>query len=93
MLTLAKPYFLFPKYIKVFSEKKGQWQTLTVEVEELWHKLDRNAIDKSEVWEIYTDIRKRMADLDQTPEDIIFFKHGSLHKEAETTCNNYLNKI
>ncbi|WP_345158659.1 hypothetical protein [Pontibacter saemangeumensis] len=61
MATLAKPYFLFPKYIKVFSEKKGQWQSLTIKTEELWHQVDREVISEDEAWESYPDIRKRMA--------------------------------
>lgn len=93
VLTLAKPYFLFPKYIRVFSERKGQWQSLTVEIEELWHKMDRAAISEAEAWELYPNIRKRMAALDRMPDDIIFFEHRSLHKKAEDSCNNYLAKV
>lgn len=90
LLTLAKPYFLFPKYIKIFSEKKGQWQSLTVELETLWYKINRAAINDDEAWSLHEVIRRQMTDLNHTPEDIIFFKHEKLQREAEENCNIYL---
>jgi hypothetical protein len=93
IVTLAKPYFLFPKYIKVFYEKSIQWQNLSLEIEELWHKIDNSIIDEAEASQIYFVLRKRCLAFDKVPEDIIFFDYNKLQDKAEILCNYNIQKL
>ena len=72
IITLLKPYFLFPKYIKVFYEKSILWQNISLELEELWHKFENNIVDKSKATDAYFEFKKRCLAFDKVPEDIIF---------------------
>lgn len=93
LLTISKPYFLFPKYIKVFHEKNILWQQLTLDLEELWHKVNYSTIDESDASKTYFELRKKSLVFDKVPEDIIFFNFNKFQNEAEKQCNNYINKI
>lgn len=93
ILTLAKPYFLFPKYIKVFNEKSIHWQNNTLILEELWHKINHSEIEISEATDIYFSLRNKSLTFDQVPEDIIFFNFTKLQNIAEQQCNNYIKKL
>lgn len=93
IITLAKPHFLFPKYIKVFYEKNIQWQNLSLEIEELWHKFDNSIIEESEASELYFNLRKRCIAFDKVPEDIIFFDFNKLQNKAESLCNYNIQKL
>ena len=93
VITLIKPYFLFPKYIKVFYEKTILWQNLSYEIEEIWHKFEKEIIDKDTALNFYFELRKRCLTFDKVPEDIIFFNFEKLQYKAETNCNNYIKKI
>jgi len=93
IVTLAKPHFLFPKYVKVFYEKSIQWQNLSLEIEELWHKIDNSIIEESEASKIYFALRKRCLVFNKVPEDIIFFDYNKLQDKAETLCNYNIQKL
>jgi len=92
VITISKPYFLFPKYIKVFYEKNILWQQLTLELEELWHKTNYSLIDDTEASNIYFELRKKSLVFDKVPEDIIFFDFNKFQNEAERQCNYYIQK-
>lgn len=92
IITLAKPYFLFPKYIKVFYEKSIHWQNTTLEIEELWHKFENGIVDEPNASKTYFELRKRALAFDKVPEDIIFFDFERLQEEAETLCDYYIQK-
>lgn len=93
LLTISKPYFLFPKYIKVFHEKNILWQQLSLDLEELWHKINYSTIDESEASCIYFELRRKSLVFDKVPEDIIFFDFNRFQDEAERQCNLYIQKI
>lgn len=93
VLTIIKPYFLFPKYIKVFNEKGQKWQQITVELEELWHEVDNDLVDEANAKKRYFSLRKKTLLLNNMPDDIIFFRFKSLQQEAEVNCETYLNKL
>ncbi|HUW05877.1 MAG TPA: hypothetical protein VMW01_06430 [Williamwhitmania sp.] len=93
VITIAKPYFLFPKYIKVFYEKNILWQQLSLELEELWHNTNYSIIDEPEASRIYFELRKKCIIFDKVPEDIIFFDFKNFQTEAEKQCNYYTQKI
>lgn len=93
LITISKPYFLFPKYIKVFHEKNILWQQLSLELEELWHKINYSIINETEASIIYFELKKKSLVFDTVPEDIIFFDFNSFQNEAEKQCNYYIQKI
>ncbi len=93
IMTLAKPYFLFPKYIKVFNEKSVHWQHNALDLEELWHKLNNGIVEETEITNEYFELKKKSLVFDQFPEDIIFFDFKRLQNTAENQCNIYIKKI
>lgn len=93
ILTISKPYFLFPKYIKVFHEKNILWQQLSLDLEELWHKTNNSIIDESAASELYFKLRKKSLVFDKVPDDIIFFDFKKFQDDAERQCNYYIQKI
>jgi len=93
VIMITKPYFLFPKYINVFSEKSVHWQHLAVELEKLWHNLEEEYIDERKASDIYFELREKSLVFDTIPDDIIFFDHKKLQKKAEFECEIFLKKI
>jgi hypothetical protein len=93
VITIAKPYFLFPKYIKIFNEKSIYWQQLSIEIEELWVNTNYSHITEEESSVKYFELKRKSMNFDSLPDDIIFFTHNNLQSIAEEKCNIYLNKI
>ena len=93
IITIAKPYFLFPKYIKLFGKKNVLWQKNVLELEELWYHCNSKTYDDDQLVNMYFKIRRNIISFDNVPDDIIFFKHNKEHKRAEYLCNNYIIKI
>jgi hypothetical protein len=93
VIMVVKPYFLFPKYIKVFNEKSIHWQHLTVSLEQLWHELNQNYIDEKIASERFFEFKQKCLNFDNTPDDLIFFSHSKQLTQAENECNIYLKKL
>lgn len=93
ILTIIKSSFLFPKYIKVFNEKGIKWQSLSLEIEELWHNLNNNLIDDDQVSIKYFALRNKCLLFDNVSDDIIFFDNPKGRLKAQKQCENYLTKI
>lgn len=93
VLTIAKPYFLFPKYVKVFNEKSIYWQQLSIEIEELWSNINIFQITEEMASGEYFELKKKSINFDNFQDDIIFFNHSKFQRIAEEKCNIYLNKI
>jgi len=93
ILTLIKPYFLFHKYIKVFSEKGIQWQYNTLELEKLWYDYNNGIIDDNKASSIYFELRKKCISFDNMPDDIIFFNFNKIQVKAEKQCNCTIEKF
>jgi hypothetical protein len=93
IFTLGKPYFLFSKYIRVFSEKSILWQQYSLDLEKLWHKINNGQIEDSEASNIFFDLKQKSLSFDQIPEDIIFFDFNKLQLKAEKQCDYYTRKL
>ncbi len=93
VLMIVKPYFLFPRYIKVFNDRCIRWQQMTVELEHLWYELNENNIGNVEASKLYFELRKKILAFDNIPEELIFFHHNKELTLAEEQCNIYLTKI
>lgn len=93
LMTIVKPYFLFPKYIKTFNEKSIQWQHLSLSLEELWFQFNKNRIGEENATERFFELKRQTLSFDNTPDDIVFFNHFNLLTKAENQCNNFTSKI
>jgi len=93
VLMIVKPYFLFPKYIKVFNEKSIRWQQMTVELEHLWYELNEENIDEKKASKTYFEFKRQILTFDDIPEELIFFHHKKQLTLAENECNLFLTKI
>lgn len=99
VIAIAKPYLLFPKYIKVFSEKFIRWQSVTIDLEELWveiNSLSSDTVDpkvEGAFNEKYFRLRRQISTFDNIPEELIFFSHSSQHSIAESEADRYVNKL
>lgn len=93
ILMIVKPYFLFPRYIKVFNDRSIRWQQMSVELEQLWYELNEDKIDNTEASKIYFELRKKILAFDNIPEELIFFHHKKELTLAEDECNLYLKKV
>jgi hypothetical protein len=92
-LTVAKPYFLFPKYIKAFNEKALYWQQLSFDLEILWDKINFSTVSEDKAKEAFFDYKKTSLTFDRMPDDIIFFHRDTTQRIAEEKCSLYLHKI
>jgi len=93
VLMIFKPYFLFPKYIKVFNEKSIRWQQMTVDLEQLWFELNESNIDNNAASKSYFEFKRQILTFDNIPEELIFFHHKKQLTLAENECNIFLTKI
>ncbi|UZS00216.1 hypothetical protein [Chondrinema litorale] len=93
LFTIIKPYLLFQKYIKVFSEKSLQWQYLTIDLEEFWYNINYKKMDEDNVSHKFFELKKKAVSFDNIPDDIIFFNHNKQLTKAEEETNIYLKKI
>jgi hypothetical protein len=93
VIIIIKPYFLFPKYIKIFNEKSIYWQQLSLDLEELWFLYNNAEIAEENAGKKFFDLKRKSLTFDCIPDDIIFFKHKMNQRDAEKTCEVYLQKI
>lgn len=93
LLTIIKPYFLFPKYIKAFNEKSIQWQHLSLSLEETWFQFNNNLIDEVKAIDRFFELKRQTLTFDNIPDDIIFFNYKNIQFAAENQCEIYLAKI
>jgi hypothetical protein len=93
ILAITKPYFLFPKYIKVFNEKSIRWQQLTVELEKLWFDLNAEKIDEDKACESFFELKRHILTFDNISEELIFFHHEKQLTLAEKECDLFISKI
>ena len=93
VLSITKPYFLFPKYIKVFNEKCIHWQQITVTLEQLWHDLNEDYIDEKGASKSFFELKRKSLTFDNIPDDLIFFNHTKQLAKAEIECNIHITKI
>ena len=92
IVTILKPYFLFPRYIKTFHEKRIKWQAISMDYEELWFDFNRNTISEKKAKIKFFNLKKSSLSFDQVPSDIIFFDFKKHQKHAEQLCNIYMTK-
>lgn len=93
VLSITKPYFLFPKYIKAFAEKVVRWQEMSIDVEELWESINRAPGAEEDCNKKYFELKRQIAKFDSLPEELIFFGHYKQLNIAEQYCNNFLKKV
>lgn len=93
VLMITKPYFLFPKYIKIFNEKSIHWQHLTVQIEKLWHDINEEFINEKNASISYFELKQKSLTFDNLPDDLIFFNHSKQQKQAENKTEIHLSKI
>jgi hypothetical protein len=93
ILMIVKPYFLFPRYIKVFNDRSIRWQQMTIELEQLWFDLNEKNIESTVASKAFFDLRKKILVFDNIPEELIFFHHEKELNLAEKQCDLYLTKI
>lgn len=93
VLMIIKPYFLFPKYIKVFNEKSIRWQQMTVELEQLWFELNEGNIKDKEASKTFFEFKRHILTFDNISEELIFFHHKKQLTLAELECDLYITKI
>ncbi len=93
VLMITKPYFLFPKYIKIFNEKCIHWQHITVQLEKLWHEHNEGYIIDKDASNSFFELKQNSLVFDTVPDDLIFFNHRKQQHQAEKECEIHITKI
>jgi len=90
VLTVIKPYFPYNKYVKELNSKNLKIEHLNIELEMLWHKLQKKKITEDEAAEIYFDIRKQASEIFNFGDDTIFVISSKIEKKANEKMKTYL---
>jgi hypothetical protein len=93
VLMLLKPFLLFPKYIKTYSEKNLTYQYTSWELEKLWYNYENGNIDDSQAFKQYDEIKKSLILNDQFPDEVIVITHKKALTKAENRFMQFKNQL
>lgn len=71
VLTAVKPHFAYSKYVKEINPKFLRLDTLNMEMQMLWDKLQNKKITLDTAGESYSEIRKQLAQILNFADDTI----------------------
>jgi hypothetical protein len=93
LLMLLKPFLLFPKYIKTYSEKNISYQNLSWELEKLWFNYENALINEKEAFVEFEKIKRKLIDNDKFPDEVIIITHKKALSKAETKFELFNKQI
>ena len=93
LVTLIKPFLLFPKYVKTYNEKSVALQNIACDLESLWYQFNREKITEDEAEQEYNAIKKRLVENDRFPDEVIVFTHKTSLNKAEARANSFLSRL
>ena len=93
LLVLLKPFLLFPKYIKVYSDKHVTYQYLSWELEKLWYNYENKIIDDTAAFDAYDSLRTKLMDNDKFPQEVIIITHKKALSKAEAKFEDFKNQL
>lgn len=93
LLMLLKPFLLFPKYVKTYSEKNISYQYLSWELEKLWYNYENSLIDESVAFVEYDKIKRELIENDKFPDEVIVIIHKKAQEKAEKKFEIYQNQL
>ncbi|MFT4565680.1 MAG: hypothetical protein ACI9FN_000633 [Saprospiraceae bacterium] len=92
IITITKPYFLFPRYIKTFHEKGLRWKQASMRYEVLWYEFNHQYIDEEDAKNKFFSLKEVSIEFDHVPDDIIFFDFNKQLSQAEEMSDIYMKK-
>ncbi len=93
ILTLLKPFLLFPKYVQTYNEKNVLLQQLCWDLEKLWYNFEKNNINEDEAFHEFDKLKKKLIEVDKFPNEVIVITHKKALSQAEEKCNQYINQL
>lgn len=93
LLMLLKPFLLFPKYVKAYSQKNMSFQHLSWELEKLWYNYENGLVDDGQSFKEYDKIKRELIDNDKFPDEVIVILHKRAQEKAEKKFEMYKNQL
>jgi hypothetical protein len=90
VLTVAKPYFPYFKYVKEFNLKCIRLEIINIEFERLWYKLQNKKITEDIADDLYFDLRKQTSEILNFSDDTIFKVTSMIEKKANESMKYFL---
>lgn len=93
LLMLLKPFLLFPKYVKCYSEKNIMLQNISWELEKLWYNYENGIINEQESFQEYDKIKRKLIENDKFPDEVIIIIHDKALTKAENKFELFINQL
>lgn len=93
LIMLLKPFLLFPKYIKAYSEKNISYQYLSWDLEKLWYNYEKGGLDDSQALLEFDKIKQRLIENDKFPDEVIVITHNKALSKAEIKFEKFQNQL
>ena len=90
VITVAKPYFPYYKYVKELNSKCLQIESLNLEFERLFNLIQRKKLLEDAGWEMYYDFKKQMNEILSFSDDTIIDAKQSVVQEANQKMKIFL---
>jgi hypothetical protein len=90
VLTVVKPYFPYFKYVKELNSKCLKIETLNIEFERLWHKMQTKQLSDQQAEDSYFDLKKAISETLNFGDDTIFDVSEKMEKKANEKMKIWL---
>ncbi len=90
VINVIKPYIPYFKFVKELNLRSQKLDILTIEYEQLWYQFNNRKISEDEAAKMYFDLKKRISELLNFGDDILFHTSKRNEKKANEKMKNYL---
>jgi hypothetical protein len=90
VLTVIKPYFPYFKYIRELNQRSHKMDSLSIDLEKLWHDFQVKTLKQSEVKKQYFNFKKTISEALNFGDDIIFSTSSKDINNANLKMKVYL---
>ncbi len=90
VVTAIKPFFPYYKYVKELNSKCLRIESLNIELEKLWYKLQKDKISDDEASEAYFDIRAQCNEVFNFADETILEVSKAIENKANQKMKVFL---
>jgi hypothetical protein len=90
VLNVVKPYLPYYKLVKELNVKSIRMETLNIDIESLWYKIENKKINEDDTAEKYFEIKKQLAEILNFNDDSIFAVSSKMMAKANERMRIFL---
>lgn len=91
VLTAARPYLNYYKYVKEFNTKLVRFANLQIDFEKLWYQYNNGKVTEDEAVQHFFELQKQKNDIDNFGDEIDINISPNMDYKVNLQVANYLN--